>query len=58
VPASSVPPDEADIRRELARLLEQGLGTREAAARIAEQYGISRRGAYRLALDVAGDSPS
>ncbi len=57
-PAISVPPDEADIRRELARLLEQGFGTREAAARIAEQYGISRRGAYRLALDVAGDSPS
>jgi 16S rRNA (cytidine1402-2'-O)-methyltransferase len=50
------PADDADIRAELARLLGQGLSTRDAAAHVATQYGISRRDAYQLALEAARES--
>jgi 16S rRNA (cytidine1402-2'-O)-methyltransferase len=55
VPETAAPPGEADIHDELARLLRQGIGTREAAAQIAALHGIPRRDAYRRALEAAAE---
>ncbi len=55
-PETPAPTSEADIREALLRLLGEGLGTREVAARIAAQFDISRRDAYQLALDVSRES--
>ncbi len=45
-------PEEA-ARDRLRTLLAAGLGTREAAARVARELGLTRREVYRLALTVA-----
>jgi 16S rRNA (cytidine1402-2'-O)-methyltransferase len=55
-PIEPQPTDEADIRDALAHLLEQGLGTRVAATRVSAQFGVSRRDAYQLALEIARDA--
>jgi 16S rRNA (cytidine1402-2'-O)-methyltransferase len=56
-PVASAAVDEASRReraRELAHeLLQQGLSTREVAARVAEATGLPRREAYRLALELS-----
>jgi 16S rRNA (cytidine1402-2'-O)-methyltransferase len=55
-PAAASEPDDATAREVRARqmihaLLAEGLGTREAAARVARETGLPRREAYRLALE-------
>ena len=47
---------EAAARRLLAKLLQGGSGTRAAAAEAARMTGISRRDAYRLALEVSAEA--
>ncbi len=52
-------PREDVAREQLRGWLAQGLPTREAAARVARDVGLSKREAYRLALDLAaGDNPA
>lgn len=48
VPAAS--PE--DCRKDLKRLLDNGLGVKEASARMAERYGLPRRQLYQWALDL------
>jgi 16S rRNA (cytidine1402-2'-O)-methyltransferase len=45
----------SDAHERLRELLRSGHGTREASDIIAEAYGMRRREAYRLALEVAGE---
>jgi 16S rRNA (cytidine1402-2'-O)-methyltransferase len=47
---------ETEARERLRGLLAGGMRTREAAAQAAAATGLPRREAYRLALEVAGDS--
>jgi 16S rRNA (cytidine1402-2'-O)-methyltransferase len=47
---------EAAARERLRALLAEGQSTRDAAARVAGELPMSRREAYRLALDVAAES--
>ena len=47
-------PEEA-ARERLRALLAEGLGTREAAARVARELGLTRREVYRLALTLADE---
>ncbi|HET9978981.1 MAG TPA: 16S rRNA (cytidine(1402)-2'-O)-methyltransferase [Ktedonobacterales bacterium] len=47
---------EATVRERLRVLLSEGNSTRDAAAQVAGELGISRRDAYRLALEVAAES--
>lgn len=47
-------PEDA-ARKRLRALLATGLGTREAAARVARELGLTRREVYRLALTVASE---
>ncbi len=57
-PAAAEPAVVADrARPRLRALLDAGRGTRDAAAIVAEELGIPRRDAYRLALEVAGQTP-
>lgn len=51
--AETTPEDAA--RERLRALLATGLGTREAAARVARELGLTRREVYRLALTVASE---
>ncbi|HEU5440248.1 MAG TPA: 16S rRNA (cytidine(1402)-2'-O)-methyltransferase [Ktedonobacterales bacterium] len=44
---------EERARTRLAALLTEGIGTREAAARVAKELGLTRREAYALALTLA-----
>jgi 16S rRNA (cytidine1402-2'-O)-methyltransferase len=44
---------EERARTRLAALLAEGIGTREAAARVAKELGLTRREAYALALTLA-----
>ena len=58
-PGGQGPPDDTDegveatARRLLATLLMSGIGTRAAATEAARMTGISRRDAYRLALELS-----
>lgn len=45
-------PLEERARTRLAALLAEGIGTREAAARVAKELGLTRREAYALALTL------
>lgn len=45
-----------DVRESLAELRSQGLGTREAVARVVEETGVSRRQAYRIWLETAAET--
>jgi hypothetical protein len=47
---------EAAARRLLVSLLMGGSGTRAAAAEAARMTGISRRDAYRLALELSAEA--
>ncbi|MBA3982631.1 MAG: 16S rRNA (cytidine(1402)-2'-O)-methyltransferase [Acidimicrobiia bacterium] len=49
-PPSHEPPDDDTIRQALRHELGQGAGTKEAAAAVAERYGIPKRTAYSLAV--------
>ena len=57
-PEIKVEPAEREkmARARLRALLTEGNSTRDAAAQVAAELGISRRDAYRLALDVAAES--
>ena len=46
---------EESARKRLRALLAEGLGTREAAARVARELGLTRREVYKLALTLADD---
>jgi 16S rRNA (cytidine1402-2'-O)-methyltransferase len=50
------PSAEDAARARLRALLATGLGTREAAARVARELGLTRREVYRLALDLAAET--
>jgi len=52
--ATEVPPD-IDIEAELRRLLEEGLGPKDAAARLVIVTGKPRRQLYQLALSLMRD---
>ncbi|HEU5348073.1 MAG TPA: SAM-dependent methyltransferase, partial [Ktedonobacterales bacterium] len=45
----------ATARERLRVLLAEGHGTRDAAAQVARELAMSRREAYRLALDIANE---
>jgi 16S rRNA C1402 (ribose-2'-O) methylase RsmI len=47
------PAEVVDIEAELRRLLDQGLGPRDAAARLVVVTGKPRRQLYQLALSLA-----
>ena len=47
---------EAAARERLRALLAEGQSTRDAAAQVAGELAISRREAYRLALDMVAES--
>lgn len=47
---------EVTARERLRTLLVEGHSTRDAAAQVAGELGVSRRDAYRLALEVAAES--
>lgn len=49
-PSSHEPPGDDIIRRALRHELDRGVGTKEAAATVAERYGIPKRTAYSLAI--------
>jgi 16S rRNA (cytidine1402-2'-O)-methyltransferase len=49
--ASAVKPDDAFIRGALADLVETGMSKRDAAASVAERYGLSKRDVYQLSLE-------
>lgn len=57
-PEIKVEPAEREkmARARLRALLTEGNSTRDAAAQVAGELGVSRREAYRLALDVAAES--
>ena len=46
---------EESARKRLRALLAEGLGTREAAARVARELGLTRREVYKLAHTLADD---
>ncbi len=48
-------PDRDRIGQALAELLGQGATVRDAARRVADRYGASRREVYRIALDLERD---
>jgi 16S rRNA (cytidine1402-2'-O)-methyltransferase len=55
--AESRPGDAAeDVRESLAELRNEGVGTREAVARVVEETGVSRRQAYRIWLETAAET--
>lgn len=55
-PAAGSDVARAEAARERLRvLLAEGLGTREAAARVARELGLTRREVYRLALTLADE---
>ncbi len=55
--AESRPGDAAeDARESLAELRNEGVGTREAVARVVEETGVSRRQAYRIWLETAAET--
>lgn len=54
--AAASAPLEERARARLAALLAEGIGTREAAARVAKELGLTRREAYALALTLADGS--
>jgi 16S rRNA (cytidine1402-2'-O)-methyltransferase len=56
-PASSehAAPPEAVVRARLAVLLASGASTRDAARQVAEELGVARRDAYRLALELGAE---
>lgn len=49
-PSMHEPPDDDTIRMALRHELDHGAGTKEAAATVAERYGIPKRTAYSLAV--------
>jgi 16S rRNA (cytidine1402-2'-O)-methyltransferase len=51
--AGSAPPVEIDIEAELSRLLAEGLGPKDAAARLVVVTGKPRRQLYQLALSLS-----
>lgn len=53
-PAAAAP---IDIEAELRRLMAEGLGPRDAAARLVIATGKPRRHLYQLALSLRGDKP-
>ncbi|WP_117210838.1 16S rRNA (cytidine(1402)-2'-O)-methyltransferase [Allorhizocola rhizosphaerae] len=48
--ASPRRPDDDQLRAEIAALLEEGVSKRDAALRVAEQHGLSKRDTYRLTV--------
>ena len=57
-PESEMEPAEKErlAHKRLRALLGEGQSTRDAATQVVGELGISRRDAYRLALDVAAES--
>jgi 16S rRNA (cytidine1402-2'-O)-methyltransferase len=53
--AARAPVSEAEVRERVTALRASGMSARDAAAAAADELGVSKKVAYRMAADVAGE---